>query len=277
MDMDGKEGHPERTAKWLELLCLLRERENAVVLFSGGVDSTLLATAAFLALGDWAVALTFRSPLEDPSEAGRAFSAAERIGIRHVILESEDLEVPEIAGNRPNRCYACRKHRDRLALAWARQQGFASVVDGLTLSDLEEDRPGRKASDEDGIGHPLLEAGLGREEIREISRLLGIDGWDRPGSPCLATRFPFFTSLSEDTLRHVGRAEGGIAELGFTLVRVRFLPGLGAVVETDDPSGVAAQREKVLRILKDEGFPAAYLDLEGYARGKMGRLGATGR
>lgn len=275
MGYGGSES-PGREQKWLRLLGLLKEKKNAVVLFSGGVDSTLLAAAAFLALGDRAVALTFRSPLEDPSEAERASSAAERIGIRHVCLESGDLSVPEIANNAPERCYACRKNRDARAWAWARESGFTSVVDGLSLSDLAEDRPGRKASDEDGIGHPLLEACWGREDVREFSRQLGIEGADRPGSPCLATRFPHGTFLSEERLRQVGRAERALAALGFSPVRVRSFPGFGAVVETGDPAGIAARKEEVLRILKEAGFPAGFVDLEGYARGKMSRLPTDG-
>lgn len=273
---DGEGGQPEVLERFEALVRNLFRRGSVVVLFSGGVDSTLLAYAASRALKDKSVALTFRSPLEDPAEAEMAGKAAARIGIRHASAVAPDLSVPEIAGNGPNRCYACRKHRDALALEWAWRHGFESVVDGFSLSDLEEDRPGKKASDEDGIGHPLLEAGLGRKDIREISGLMGIEGGERVGSPCLATRFPTGTALSEEALRRVARSETALRALGFSPLRVRSLPGPVAVVETNDPPGVLALGDRVVRILKDEGFLRVLVDLEGYERGNMGRLSARG-
>jgi uncharacterized protein len=261
--------HPETAGKFKELIRILGRHEGLVVLFSGGVDSTLLAQAAFLALGSRAVALTLRSPLEDPSETEGAAGAAKRIGIRQIDLESDDLAVPEIFQNSRDRCYACRKHRDALALGWARRNGFEAVVDGFSVSDLADFRPGRKAADEDGIGHPLLEAGLGREEIVELSRSSGLEGWDRKGSPCLATRFPIGTLLSEDALARVARAEAALRNLGFSPVRVRSYPGQVAVVETNDPVGVMARRDQVLSLLEEAGFSRALVDLEGYRRGRM--------
>jgi uncharacterized protein len=268
-DPAGSGIHPETAVKFEELIRILGRHEGLVVLFSGGVDSTLLAQAAFLALGNRAVALTLRSPLEDPSETEKAAGAARRIGIRHINLESGDLAIPEILNNSRDRCYACRKHRDELALGWARRNGFEVVVDGFSVSDLADYRPGRKAADEDGIGHPLLEAGLGREEIVELSRRSGLEGWDRRGSPCLATRFPIGTLLSEENLARVARAEAGLRSLGFSTVRVRSYPGKVAVVETNDPSGIAARRDQVLSFLEEAGFSRVLLDLEGYRRGRM--------
>lgn len=253
------------------LLRILEGLENLVVLFSGGVDSTLLAHAARRALGDRAVALTLRSPLEDPAETAMAGAAACRIGVRHVVLRSGDLEVPEIAGNRPDRCYACRKHRDAMAWDWARLNGFTCVANGLNTTDLGEDRPGRKASDEDGIRHPLLEAGLGRDEIRELSRREGLEGWDRAGSPCLATRFPFGTILSGEALRRVARAEAALRKLGFSPVRVRSLPGPVAVVEVTDPRGATAREPEILLLLQEAGFSGVLVDPGGYVRGRMSR------
>jgi uncharacterized protein len=269
---EGKTIRPEVFGRFEALVRNLAGRESVVVLFSGGVDSTLLAHAAYTALKDRSVALTFRSPLEDPGEVRMAEAAALCIGIRHVTVGSLDLSVPEIAANRPDRCYVCRKHRDALALEWARRNGYEVLVDGFSLSDLEEDRPGKKASDEDGVGHPLLEALLGRNDIRELSRFLGLEGWERTGSPCLATRFPPFTALSEEALRRVARSETALRALGFAPVRVRSLPGPFAVVETGDPSGLVARRDRVVRILKEEGFMRVLIDLEGYERGKMGRI-----
>lgn len=263
---------PETAGKFEELIRILGRHEGLVVLFSGGVDSTLLAQAAFLALGNRAVALTLRSPLEDPSETEVASSTAKRIGIRHVNLESDDLAVPEIFRNSRDRCYACRKHRDALALDWALENGFEAVVDGFSVSDLADYRPGRKAADEDGIGHPLLEADLGREEIVELSRRMGLEGWDRTGSPCLATRFPIGTILSEEALARVARAEAGLRGLGFSPVRVRFHSGSIAVVETNDPSGVVARRDQVVSLLEEAGFSGVLVDLEGYRRGRMNAL-----
>jgi len=252
------------------LEAFLKEKGRMAILFSGGLDSTLLACVAFRILGKDAAAITVSSPLMTGKEFEEASAGADRIGIFHHVIK-ESLQ-DEIRINNPDRCYICRKERHAKARLWADRNKFPTLADGANLSDLDDFRPGMKAAEEDGIIHPLLEAGIGKEDVRALSKQLGLPGWERESSPCLATRFPYGSPFSEEDLAIVEKAESSLRELGLRKIRVRVYPPGAAVVETSEPEQAWEQREMILKRLSMLGYPVVSLDLEGFAGGKMNRF-----
>lgn len=204
---------------------------RAVLLFSGGLDSSLLLAAGAQALGAGLTALTFTGPHTAPGELAAAFHLARRLGVRHLIRRINPLELPDFRRNTRARCYACKKAVIRQGWEVAKALGAEALWDGTNRDDLADFRPGLRAAVELGIRSPLLEAGLGKAEIRELSRSLGLDG-DRPSQSCLATRFPYDTELREEDLARVGRAEAWLRFRGFGYVRLRVRRE-GAVLELD--------------------------------------------
>ena len=244
-------------------------RGGAVVAFSGGLDSTLVAAVAAKVLGKGAIAVTVRTDFVTAKDVEKASKEAKCIGINHEVLK---VNLPTaLKANPPDRCYKCKKLILIRLKEFARQRGFRTVVDGTNFDDLGTDRPGLRALEEERVRSPLAELGIGKAKIRMLSRDLGLDYTKSP-NPCMATRFPLMHRITTRDIRRVDAAENFIRGLGFRQVRVRVF-GDQAKIEVD-PSDIPAILNgdvhlRIVRRLKDLGFKVVSLDLEGYREGKM--------
>ena len=262
----------ELTAKHQASIEILRSLTGAVVAFSGGVDSTLLLRLAKDALGDRCVALTAVSPSLPARERAEARALAAAIGVPHLWRESRELDRPGFAENPTNRCYACKSELFDLCLEDAARLGFETVVYGATVDDLGDHRPGMAAARERGARAPLLEAGLGKDEIRALSRELGLPTWNKPAMACLSSRFPYGTAIDAQRLGRVERAEEALRREGFRELRVRFHEDVARVelsheewARLTDP----AIRARVAQAIRAAGFKFVALDLEPFRSGRL--------
>lgn len=250
----------------------LKRAGKLVIAYSGGVDSTLVAYTAHRVLGNHALAVTFKHPLNEKDEVEEAVSLAKRIGLNHFVM---DLSLPESVMENPrDRCYICKKHLMGRLRAFARDSGYPIVVDGTNYDDLQEGRPGIRALKEEGIRSPLAELGIGKEKVREISRILGLD-YQKPSRPCLATRFPYGHRIRPEELNMVAGAENLLRREGFRIIRVRHLGETAKIeVGSDEIPRLLENhiRNRVVQELKALGYRIVVLDLEGYRSGKMDEL-----
>jgi pyridinium-3,5-biscarboxylic acid mononucleotide sulfurtransferase len=261
---------PDLVAKWMRLLDILSRMRSAAVAYSGGVDSALLAAAAYLALGERMEAFTVRSVVEPPGDSQAAAELAAQVGFRHHIVDFDDLAQPNFRANSSERCYYCKLERLKTLGQLAEQAGLESLLEGSNVDDDGQRRPGKRAVKELGVRSPLVEAGLGKTEIRALARALGLAVWERPSSPCLATRFPYGTPITRDGLQRVAAAETFLRVRGYRLVRVRDYGSMARIeVDPDMLERLAADREAVVSKLRELGYGHITFDLIGYRSGSL--------
>jgi len=251
---------------------ILRREGSVLVAFSGGVDSTFLLKVAVETLGREAVALTIDSPFSPSGELSSARGLAEKIGARHLVLEMNPLSSAELVANPRERCYLCKLLLMRSCLEVAAREGLSAVVEGSNTDDLADYRPGKRALEELGILSPMLEAGLGKGEIRALSREFGLPTWDKPSMACLASRFPYGMEITASGLEMVRQAEDLLAARGFRSYRVRHH---GEIARIELPEGELGRlaagelRREICEGLRGIGFRYVTLDLDGYRCGSM--------
>jgi uncharacterized protein len=262
--------------KFIKLKEIFRSMQKVVVAYSGGVDSTLLLRAAKESLGkENTVAVTALSPLYPDRELAEAKGMAQEMGVKHILIESNELEIEGFSKNPLNRCYLCKKELFEEIQNLARKEAISFVVEGSTLDDERDHRPGRKAIQELGIRSPLQEARFTKEDVRELSRTLGLPTWDKPSFACLASRFPYGEEITPEGLRMVDEAENFLFSLGFKQVRVRHYQNLARIeVYPEEMSRLmnGSLREKVVNCLKKIGYRYVTLDLQGFRSGSMNEV-----
>ena len=249
---------------------------SVLVAYSGGVDSTLLLKVAKDTLGERGVlAVTALSPLYPDRELAGAKKAAQEMGLRHLLIESNELEIEGFSKNPPDRCYYCKRELFSELTRLAQKEKIPFVAEGSTLDDEKDHRPGRRAVQELGIRSPLKEASFTKGEVRELSKALGLDTWDKPSFACLASRFPYGEEITSDALGMVDQAEAFLLDLGFKQVRVRHYQNLARIEVYPQEMGRFMEgplREKVVSRLKQIGYKYVTLDLQGFRSGSMNEV-----
>lgn len=243
---------------------------SVLIAYSGGADSTLLVKVAHDVLGEKALAVTTRSPLYPACELEAAKEIANGLGVRHLVVDSDELNIPNFADNPRNRCYICKRELFGQLSRIAKQEGLSYILDGSNADDSSDFRPGKQAAKEFGVQSVLEKAGITKNEVRELSRRLGLPTYNKPSAACLASRFPYGKQITSKALRMVEEAEGYIKGLGISQVRARHYEDLCRIEVCNDQMHILLEKQdEVVDRLKRLGYTYVTLDLEGYRTGSM--------
>lgn len=259
--------------KFEELLSFFKDKERVLVAFSGGVDSSLVTMIAKIVLKDDVIAVTVNSITLPPWELQNSKRIAEKIGVRHIIVDIDELANSFISNNPPNRCYYCKKGLITTLKKVAKDEEISVIVDGTNADDLKEHRPGILALKEEGVYSPLAMIGVSKKEVREIARYLNLPNSDKPSMACLASRFPYYQKITYEGILRVAEAEKYIIDLlGVKQVRVRDHNGIARIELGKDERKLLYDEvlmEKIAEKLKSLGFNYITMDLQGYRSGSM--------
>jgi uncharacterized protein len=257
------------------LEAVIKSRPRAVVAFSGGVDSTLLLRVCRDVLGrENVIAVTGVSPTYTAEELRTARRVARGLGVEHVLIETDELACEAFAANPADRCYHCKGELFDRILALAAARGIDTVYDATNTDDLSDYRPGRRATEERGVTSPLLLAGLAKKDVRRLSKKLGLPSWDKPAKPCLASRVPYGTPITLETLDRIRAGEKFIRGLGFAIVRLRHHDRLARIeVPAADFARLMkpATARRIAAKLRSLGYLWIALDIEGFRTGSLNR------
>jgi uncharacterized protein len=262
----------ELEAKQSRLEAELRTVPSMVVAYSGGVDSAFLAYAAHKVLADRMLAVTALSESYSADDRRKATDCAQQLALPHEFIETREIANRAYRANAPNRCFFCKDELFNELDALAARRGYAAVAYGVNLDDLGDWRPGQQAAREHRVLTPLVAAGLTKSDIRELARLAGVPVWDRPASPCLASRIAYGVEVTPERLRVVEQGESALRALGFTRFRLRHHDKLARVEIAPEELPRAldpAMARRFVEILKALGFTYVTLDLEGYRQGSL--------
>ena len=261
--------------KLIQLREIFQQMDRALVAYSGGIDSTLVAKVAFDVLGEKSLAVTANSPslmLEDFAEAKEQ---AAQMGIVHKVVETHEMDNEQYTANPVNRCYFCKSELHDTLRPLANNLGYEYVVDGLNADDLQDYRPGIAAAKERGVRSPLAEVGITKLEVRELSKYLGLPWWNKPSQPCLSSRFPYGELITTEKLHRVGRAEKYMRDLGYRNIRVRSEGDTARIELMPDAIKefiATVNLPQIVEAFQSLGFLYVTLDLEGYVSGKLNRV-----
>jgi uncharacterized protein len=264
-----------RHPKLAHLHEILKEMESVLIAFSGGVDSSFLLRVARDALGENTAALTALSPTYPEHELQAARQFAADLGVSHILVESNELKIENFAQNDTRRCYYCKSELFRILRKEADQRRIKTLCDGSNVDDMGDFRPGMQAAQEKGVRHPLIEAGLSKQEIRELSRELGLATYQKGPMACLSSRFPYGTEITEARVRQVARCEELLRAMGYDPFRVRYHGEIARIEIQRSHFDRLLRKDhlgRVMETFKKAGFVYVTLDLEGFRSGSMNEV-----